>query len=85
MIVEFWLVRVLLHRGRNSLPPRAGVLAAISRGELACLPDGCIAEPVEQFAREELAHEACERRKADDPSSDYRVIINTSIDNGGRA
>ncbi len=91
MVVEFWVMRVLLHPGplrkpvrqRDLTPPdRQKYLAHVASGELTCLPDGCIAEPVEQYADELSAHAERERLQRDKPSEDYRVVLNTSLDNG---
>lgn len=92
MRVEFWLMRVLLHPGPMRRPvtlanipdPRtlAQAMAHVERGELACLPDGCIAEPVEVFASEMAAHAARERLLRDKPASDFRVVLSHALDSG---
>lgn len=90
MVTEYWVMRVLLHPGPvgrqlklKDLGPddMRAYLAYCKTGELTCLPDGCIAEPVEQFAAELDAHAARERLAKDNPSGDYRVVLNTSLDN----
>ncbi len=91
MVLEFWLMRVLLHPGPMRKPVKVShlspeevqtYLAHVERGELTCLPDGCIAEPTEQFPTELAAHAARERMVKDRPSDDWRVVLNTSLDNG---
>jgi hypothetical protein len=72
-VVEYWVMRVVLHHGR----PRT--MALVNRGTYAQLPDGSIAEPVEQCSTEHAAHEARERLKRDNPREDYRVIINADV------
>jgi hypothetical protein len=94
MVVEFWVMRVLLHPGpmRRQLKLKdlgpddmRAYLEHVQRGELTCLPDGCIAEPMEQFKTELDAHAERERLARDKPSEDYRVILNSSLDNGEAA
>lgn len=89
MVMEFWVMRVLLHPGRRPLKlgelegaDRATVLAHVARGEMTCLPDGCIAEPWEQYRDEATAHAERERLVRDRPADDWRVVLNTSLDNG---
>lgn len=86
--MEFWLTRVLMHKGPVRRPRRVGdlndaaqqtVMARIIGGELGTLPDGCIIEPVESFATEELAHAARLRKLVDEPDEDWRVIINVEV------
>ena len=88
MIVEFWVMRVLLHPGPmrravklDAMTPAAflGTLALVSTGDLTCLPDGCIAEPVVCFDTEIDAHAHAEKLRTDEPSSDYRVVLNTDV------
>ncbi len=78
MNVEYWVMRIVLHKGpavahQLSLP---GVQASVAAGSLAMHPDGHIMEPVELFAEHEAAHEHRAKMMRDDPSGDYRVIIN---------
>lgn len=91
MVVEFWVMRVLLHPGPlrkqlklGDLNPseRRTVLAHVERGEMTTLPDGCIAEPWEQYRTEADAHAERERLAMDKPNDDWRVILNSSLDSG---
>lgn len=91
MVVEFWLMRVLLHPGPMRTPlrldelnpsERRTVLAHVERGEMTTLPDGCIAEPWEQYRAEMDAHLARERMVRDRPNDDWRVVLNSSLDSG---
>lgn len=81
-VVEFWVMRVLLHQGRrvqlDMMTPGACVatLALINTGDLAMLPDGCIAEPVEVFDTELDARAHREKLLRDNPGADYRVVFN---------
>jgi hypothetical protein len=92
MQVEYWVMKVLLHRptGRRvlvqELSPRDVVtyLANVESGSMSCLQDGTIVEPVEHFKPEEEATAERERRLRDDPKGDYRVILTTKLDNGER-
>lgn len=90
LILEYWVMRVLLHPGPmkrqlmlKDLDPntRAVYLKHAERGELTCLPDGCIAEPIEQFASEMDAHAHREKLQRDNPTHDYRTVLNSSLDN----
>lgn len=94
MVLEFWVMRVLLHPGpmRKQLKladlnpdDMKAFLAHVERGELTCLPDGCICEPVEQYKSQLDADAARERFVRDSPGADYRVVLNTSLDNGEAA
>lgn len=88
MILEFWVMRVLLHPGPMRRPVRLAdmtpathlaTMMLVNTGELCCMPDGCIAEPVEQYKDQEAAHAAREKLMADNPGADYRVAINTDV------
>jgi hypothetical protein len=79
-------MRVLLHPGPMRKPKKlshftAGdqiaVMARVSRNELCVLPDDCIAEPVEVYEAQEVAHDMRNKLASDDPSNDYRVVLNT--------
>ncbi len=82
-------MRVLLHPGPyprralqlDQMSPTAqtATLAMIAGGSLACLPDGCICEPVEVFRLEVDAHEHRRKLVSDDSEGDYRVILNTDV------
>lgn len=86
MTLEFWVVRVLMHRGPVKGPMRvgdntrelpSGVIARVVAGELACIPpDNVIAEPLACFANQLEADEDRDRRARDDAAGDYRVILN---------
>jgi hypothetical protein len=79
-VVEYWVMRVVLHHGRPRTPlAEIATMALVNRGTYAQLPDGSIAEPVEQCSTEHAAHEARERLKRDNPREDYRVIINADV------
>lgn len=90
MKLEFWVMRVLLHRGRvggrravriEDMDAHAAVatLALVSTGDLCCLPDGSIAEPMEVYVSELEAHSARERLRTDRPHEDFRVVLNSAI------
>jgi len=91
MVMEFWVMRVLLHPGPMRKPVTfsnvaakeyLNVMAHVERGSMACLPDGCIAEPVEVFTGDgaQLAADAHRAKlAADDNSGDYRVILNSDM------
>lgn len=93
MVVEFWVMRVLLHPGTraavrmSNLSPADTVtaMAHVAAGELCCLPDGCIAEPVEVFRSELDAAAHREKLLSDKPGADFRVVLNSSLDGGERA
>lgn len=82
---EFWVMRVLLHRGRKvqldllTETSRATVQVAIDRGALALLPDSSIAEPVQVFDVELDAHAYREQLRRKHPSEDFRVILNGGL------
>lgn len=58
---------------------RSQALAHCARGELCCLPDGSIAEPVEVYELEAAAHAERDRRMTRQPGKDFRVVLNTPI------
>jgi hypothetical protein len=79
-------MRVLLHPGPARKELKLGDLVAnekthvmglVKSGDLCCLPDGCIAEPVEVFADQTEAALHCEKMKHDDKGSDYRLVLTT--------
>lgn len=78
-------MRVLLHQGRPAqltlMSPGAMVatVALITSGDLAMLPDGCIAEPVEVFDTEDVAHEHRKRMLRENPAEDFRVVLNADV------
>jgi hypothetical protein len=85
-------MRVLLHeRGTRfgrpvqlslaHMSPGALVATAalVNTGDLALLPDGSIAEPVEVFDREVDAHAHREKLMRDCPGQDFRVILNSDV------
>lgn len=81
-------MRVLLHPGPMRRPVKFGdmtpaahiaTMILVNKGDLCCMPDGCIAEPVEVFAHEAQAHEHREQLLRDNPGEDYRVAINTDV------
>jgi hypothetical protein len=87
-VSEFWVVRVLLHPGPHKrpaklahmdLPAQVATLALVNTGDLGCLPDGCIFEPVEVFSDQLDAHAHREQLQADNSDEDYRVILNTNV------
>jgi hypothetical protein len=84
-IVEFWVVRVLMHKPKRT-PVRIEdmtaaaaltTLALVNTGDLCCLPDGSIAEPVQVFDHELDAHAHAVKLRADFPSADFRVLLST--------
>lgn len=85
MTTEFWTCRVLLHRngrpmrvGDNTSDIPANVIARVVAGEFVCIPpNNDIAEPINCHATEAEANAERERLKADDPATDYRVVLNT--------
>lgn len=88
MTVEFWVMRVLLHPGpirrkvtADNVPDseRAAVLAAVDRGALTVLPDGCIAEPLLCFSVADDAHNRAAEETAKHPEEDFRVILNADV------
>jgi len=83
--VEYWVMRVMLHQGRrvqlDIMSPGAAIatLALVNTGDLAMLPDGSIAEPMEVFEgvnAELRAHAHREELQKKNPREDYRVILN---------
>jgi hypothetical protein len=86
--VDVWLCKVLLHPGRV-VQMRLDVLqpyyARVASGELACLDDGCIVEPIEQLRTEAEAHAARERKLVDEPGVDWRVVVVHVLDSGETA
>lgn len=82
---EYWVMRVMLHQGRPvkyeqmDLLTNLSTRALVSAGDLAMLPDGSIAEPVEVFDDEMAAHAHREKLRRDNPREDFRVIINADI------
>lgn len=86
-VIEFWVMRVLMHPGTWNPESDVGraIAANVERGALAVLPDGCIAEPVEVFAEELDAHEHAAKLKHDSrditgtATEDYRVILNADV------
>lgn len=81
-------MRVLLHPGPMRHEVKMGdlvpaekrhVVGLIEAGELLCLPDGCIAEPVEVFDSQESCAVHCEKMKRDDAGSDYRLVITMEV------
>lgn len=88
MVIEFWVMRVLLHPGPMRKPvklddmtpaARLTTLLAVNRGALCCMPDGCICEPMEVFDTEGPAHVHREKLMRDNPGSDFRVALNTDV------
>lgn len=87
MRVEFWVVEVICHypggpRVRlDGLDERtrAQAMCRVEAGELLCLPDGSIAEPVHVFAGEESAHRERERLMKRKPAADYRVVMSSPV------
>jgi hypothetical protein len=81
MKAEYWVMRVVLHRGpmaarQLTLPT---VQAHIQSGALALHPDGHIMEPVEVYTEPEPAHEHQAKLQRQDPDGDYRVILNADV------
>jgi len=82
---EFWVMRVLLHPGAHrpvtlgDMEAKAAVatLALVATGDLCCLPDGCIAEPVEVFTSELDARAHRVALRSDCPGEDFRIVLNT--------
>jgi hypothetical protein len=88
MVVEFWVMRVLLHPGPqrrpvtfNTLPnnEHAAAMAHVARGDLTVLPDNSIAEPVEMFSSQLEADGHREQLQLAMPGEDFRVILNSSV------
>jgi len=88
MVLEFWVMKVLLHPGPMKRPmtlrnindaTHAAVMVHVQAGELTTLPDGCIAEPVEQYPTQMEAHAEREKFASDDRVGDYRVVLNSSL------
>lgn len=78
-------MRVLMHPGPANRPVRLEHLQAedseratrlITAGDLACLPDGCIAEPMEVFRTQQEAEEHMLKLARDNPGQEYRVTLN---------
>lgn len=85
---DIWLCRVLVHAPQvkqMTLDALQPYYARVVAGELACLNDDSIVEPVEQFASEELAHDGRGRKLVDEPKTDWRVVVVYALDNGERA
>jgi hypothetical protein len=63
------------------MSPGASVatLALVNTGDLAMLPDGAIVEPMEVFAIEEDAHAMREKCMRENPSEDFRVVLNADV------
>lgn len=80
---EVWLCRVLLHQGHAGAKlaglDEQAVLAKVIAGELGCLPDGAIVEPVQSFRTEPEAAAERERRMRDAPGEDWRVVITMAV------
>ncbi len=83
---EFWVMRVLLHQGRqpvqlDMMTPGAylATQALIAAGSLAMLPDGSICEPVEVFEIEHDAHAYRAKLAGEHPGEDFRVILNADV------
>jgi len=78
-------MRVLLHQGvpvqLDLMTPGARIAceACIMTGTLAMLPDGSIAEPVEVFDAEEMAHEHRRQLVVKHPGVDFRVVISADV------
>lgn len=81
---EIWLCKVLMHPGPPYGPMRAqdlnadshqGVMLKIVSGDLGCLSDGCIVEPIQAYATEALAVADRDVYAARDASQDYRVVL----------
>lgn len=88
MVLEFWVMRVLLHPGPMKRPmtlrnvdeaTHRAVMVHVQANELTTLPDGCIAEPVAQYPSQSEAHAEREKYAHDDPTGDYRVVLNSSL------
>jgi len=58
---------------------RPHAMALVVKGDLCCLPDSCIAEPVEVFSDQLAAEAHREKLAADMPSHDFRVVLNTNM------
>lgn len=58
---------------------KARAVAMVVANELVCLPDGCIAEPVEMFHEQEVAHQHRAKLLSDNPGQDYRVVLNSDV------
>lgn len=88
--VEYWVMRVVLHRGARCAG-QMDLLSGISTaGHIAyarpsdgfvLLGDACIAEPVEVFEDEESAHRHRDELRAKHPVEDFRVIMNGDMPN----
>lgn len=93
MKVEFWIMRVVLHQGRrlkltSEMTPsaRLAVMACVSAGKLAVLPDNSIAEPVECFESDSSqdgqadaqtrAREHMVKLQREHPDEDFRLVLN---------
>lgn len=75
---DIWLCRVLVRGPRVaqlSMDALQSYYAKVSTGDLACLQDGAIVEPVQQFETEGLAQLARERKLVDEPNTDWRVVV----------
>lgn len=88
MTIEFWVMKVLLHPGPQRRPMSFAnigareylrAMACVERGSLTCLPDGCIAEPLQVYSHQLEADEHRETIAKADPEGDYRVILNSSV------
>lgn len=84
---NYWVMRVMLHEGKKVqlslafMSPGAleATTALINTGELALMPDGSIAEPVEGYLEEHNAHAAREKLQAQYPAEDFRVVITMDV------
>lgn len=83
--VEYWVVRVALHKGRKHARQPDLLIGVTEEGIEGCayvedgfilLPDGNIAETIEMHAEEPAAHEHRERLRKQYPGEDFRVIMN---------
>lgn len=95
MVVEFWVVRVLLH-ARTRRPAKLRQMDLLDQftavkglhdGTFGQLPDGSIFEPLESWtapatepaslqSAQDSAHERQQQLARDNPTHDYRVIMN---------
>jgi hypothetical protein len=86
MSAEYWVMRVVLHHGRQTqLNLFAGVdatgklLVCKPSDGFVLLPDYAIAEPVEVYDVELEAHIARDLMASEHPAEDFRVILNSDV------
>jgi hypothetical protein len=85
-MTEFWVMRVVLHRGHHAALQTDLLSGVAATGEVCSvnasdgfvlLPDAAIAEPIEVFDDEHAAHLHREIMRAKHPGEDFRVILNS--------